>query len=205
MATPGTIASGAYERTILQEAKKRGIKARISVVSQGCAGLADAVEMGSPAAGEIAAGNYRELVAKHAAMADAGAVKAVILGCTHYPFVLPALKRAAGNGVIFVDPALATAEECYLGLRARGRLRRSGRMSLSAFISIPAPGLDKAFLDGKGNLSRACKYGREIGDRTQWTAIKPYSAADARDNGFVRESLPAVWRLLCEGARCVKK
>ena len=34
MATPGTIASGAYERTILQEAKKRGIRARITVADR---------------------------------------------------------------------------------------------------------------------------------------------------------------------------
>ena len=196
MATPGTIASGAYERTILQEAKKRGIRARITVVSQGCAGLADAVEAGSPEANVIALKNYRELVAKHSAIADAGEIKVIILGCTHYPFVLSGLKTAAGDSVIFVDPALATAEECYLHLRDSGRLRRRGAMSLSAYISVPAKSLDKSCLDEKGNLSRACKYGRELDDNTQWTEIKSYSAIDAKDNGFIRASLPAVWRLL---------
>jgi glutamate racemase len=192
MATPGTIASGAYERTILAEAKKRGLKARIKVFSQGCAGLADAVEAGSPEANSIAVANYRELMKKHAAAAGAGPMKAVILGCTHYPFVLSALKNEAG-AMTFVDPALATAEECYLRLRAAGRLRKRGEISLSAFISVPAKGLDKRYLDGEGNLKRDCKYGRELGDATKWTDVKNYSAIDALGNGFIRESLPATW------------
>ena len=195
MATPGTIASGAYERTILREAKKRGIKARITVVSQGCAGLADAVEAGSPEANGIACRNYVELKAKHAAAEGAGPVKAVILGCTHYPFVLPALERVAA-GVKFVDPALSTAEECYLNLRRSGKLRGKGEMSLSAFISVPSPELDRRFLDGSGNLKRSCKYGRELGDKTKWTEVKHYSAIDAANNAFIRESLPVSWNLL---------
>ena len=193
MATPGTIASGAYERMILAEAKKRGIKARIKVFSQGCAGLADAVEAGSPAAGEIAASNCRELLAKHAADASAGPMKAVILGCTHYPFVLSALEKAAGGDIKFIDPAMATAEECYLRLRAQRLLREKGEISLSAFISVPAKGLDKRFLDKDGNLTRECKYSRELDDKTIWTDVKNYSALDAQNNGFIRESLPTTW------------
>ena len=54
MATPGTIASGAYERTIRAGLKARGVKANVRVISQGCAGLADAIECGSPAADAIA-------------------------------------------------------------------------------------------------------------------------------------------------------
>jgi glutamate racemase len=199
MATPGTIASGAYERTILAEAKKRGIKARIRVFSQGCAGLADAVEAGSRQANIIAVENYRELMKKHAAAVSAGPMKAVILGCTHYPFVLSALKKEAG-AMTFVNPALATAEECYLRLRKDNRLRRHGKISLSAYISVPAKSLDKRFLDKDGNLTYACKYSRELQDSTIWTDIKSYSARDAVNNGFIREMLPASWALLSASA-----
>lgn len=194
MATPGTIASGAYERTILAEAKRLGLKAKIKVFSQGCAGLADAVEAGSPTANEIAKVNLRELLAKHAADGGAGPLKAVILGCTHFPFVLPALKEVA-EGIVFVDPALATAEECYLALRRSGRAGNS-RMSLAAFISIPAPGLDKQFLDKDGRLTRAIKYGREPTDPTVWTVPKPYSVVEAEKNEFIRRSLPLVWSFI---------
>ena len=195
MATPGTIASGAYERTIAQEAAKRGIKARIKVFTQGCAGLADAVEAGDPRAGEIAARNFRELMAKHAADRDAGPMKAVILGCTHYPFVLSSLEKES-KGMVFVDPALATAELCYLDLLGKKILSPGGGMKLSAYISVPAKGLDGKFLDENGNLTRACKYGRDESDSTRWTDVKPYGAAQASGNAFIRQSLGAVWKLL---------
>ena len=197
MATPGTIASGAYERMILAEARKLGLKASIKVFSQGCAGLADAVEAGSPKANEIALANYRELVKKHSADASAGPLKAVILGCTHYPFVLSALKKEASS-VVFVDPAAATAEECYLNLRRGRLLRKRGRIALSAFISVPASGLDRRFLDDRGNLTRQCKYSRELNDETCWTEIRPYLASDASGNRFIRSSLPLTWSLLAE-------
>jgi glutamate racemase len=37
----------------------------------------------------------------------------VILGCTHYPWLLPALRTVAGPGVTFVDPAEAAVEELW--------------------------------------------------------------------------------------------
>lgn len=199
MATPGTVASGAYERTIVSEAKRLGIKARVHVVSQGCAGLADAVEAGRPDACDIAVDNYRSLTARHARIAGAGPLKVVILGCTHYPFVLPSLVKEAPS-TVFVDPALATAESCYLDLLEKKKLAREGEMELSAFISVPAPGLDKRFLDESGNLSRACKYGRDECDKTVWTVVKPYGADQAGENAFIRQSLGAVWKLLSRKA-----
>jgi glutamate racemase len=38
-------------------------------------------------------------------------VDTVILGCTHYPFLLPALERAAEGRINFVDPSEATADQ----------------------------------------------------------------------------------------------
>ena len=88
---------------------------------------------------------------------------------------------------------MATAEECYLRLRAQRLLREKGEISLSAFISVPAKGLDKRFLDKDGNLTRECKYSRRLDDPTVWTDVKNYSALDAQNNGFIRESLPTTW------------
>lgn len=195
MATPGTISSGAYEKEILKEASKRGIKAKIKVFSQGCAGLADAVESGDERSCDIAVANYRSLTAKHSKDEAAGPLKAVILGCTHYPFVLPFLKREAPD-MIFVDPALATAEQCYLDLKKKGKISEKGKMRLSAYISVAAKNLDKSYLDGSGNLTRKCKYGRSLEDSTVWTQIVPYGIEQAKSNSFVKSSLGAVWGLL---------
>ena len=115
MATPGTIASGAYARTIRAELKARGVTKDIPIFNQGCAGLADAVEAGSPSADAIARSNLVALVEQHRASGSAAPIRAVILGCTHYPFVLKTLNdtvaelRAKGAPLApdfrFVDPA----------------------------------------------------------------------------------------------------
>jgi glutamate racemase len=195
MATPGTIASGAYEREILKEAARRGIKGKIKVFSQGCAGLADAVESGDYKAGEIAASNYKALMEKYSSDKSAGPMKAVILGCTHYPFVLTSLKREAGE-MIFVDPALATAEQCYRNLISKDNISKGGEMALTCYVSVPAKNLDNKYLDNKGNLTRECKYGRDLEDSTVWTQIVPYEVEQAKGNSFIRTSLSAVWNLL---------
>ena len=35
----------------------------------------------------------------------------IVLGCTHYPFLLPVLQRVAGPGIRFIDPAPAVARQ----------------------------------------------------------------------------------------------
>ena len=41
---------------------------------------------------------------------DAGADR-IVLGCTHYPFLLPVIKAVAGPGVEIIDPASAVARQ----------------------------------------------------------------------------------------------
>ena len=186
MATPGTIASGAYERTIRAELKARGVVAEVPVVSQGCAGLADAVEAGSPAADAIAASNLVALVAQHRKSGSPLPIKAVILGCTHYPFVLAALNRTAAtlrrqgaplaDDFRFVDPAFYTASECHRILRELGLLSKMERQSTSmAFLSVANPDLPAESLAADGQLTRAFKYGREAGSNAVTTKPVPFT------------------------------
>lgn len=193
MATPGTIASAAYERTVKEQAKKKGVIGNVLVFSQGCAGLADAVEAGSIEAEKIAIENFRALKAKSVAANEP--LNIVILGCTHYPFVLDALQKEAPN-VKFIDPSLATAEECFLSLKKKGLLSKSKNSSLSAFISVPRKGLDKKFLDENGSLTRACKYGRDVNEKAVWTDVKSYTSEDAAKNSFISRALPTVSKML---------
>lgn len=44
----------------------------------------------------------------------------IVLGCTHYPFLLPVMKRIAGEGVTFIDPAPAVARRVVSVLGERG-------------------------------------------------------------------------------------
>ena len=195
MATPGTIASGAYERTIRAELKARGVAASVPVVSQGCAGLADAVEAGSPTADAIASSNLVALVGRHGRSALAAPLKAVILGCTHYPFVLNALNRTVAalreqgaplaEDFRFVDPAFYTAAECYRLLREAGRLSTAEEPETSmAFLSVANPALPTECLTADGQLTRTFKYGRSVGCDAITTKPVPFTRARFGDDVF---------------------
>ena len=209
MATPGTIASGAYERTIRRELKARGVTADVPIVNQGCAGLADAVEAGSPTADTIAASNLVELVARHRATGSSIPIRAIILGCTHYPFVLGALNRTlaglrAKDAPIsadfrFVDPAFYTAAECQRLLRETGRLSTAEAPAPSmAFLSVANPALPPERLTPDGPLTRAFKYGRETGQAEITTKPVPFTRAGFGDATFrnIGRLLPRTARLL---------
>jgi len=195
MATPGTIASGAYERTIRAECAVRGFKGEVHVYNQGCAGLADAVEAGSPSAPLIGSSNLVALVRQQSAVGTKAPLRAVILGCTHYPFVLNALEQTrAGlqaNGVAFssdfrfVDPAVYTAEECYEILKKTERLSKAAKPEASgAYLSVANPALPSEKLDAAGGLTRAFKYGRNVGDKEITTKPIPFVRGNFPDSVF---------------------
>ncbi len=97
LATQGTVSSGAYTR-LLQTLDSRAV-----VLEMACPDfvpLVEAEQEQSPAA-FAAAQLYL------APMLELG-VDTVILGCTHYPFLLSVLRQAAPAHIQFIDPALAT-------------------------------------------------------------------------------------------------
>ena len=123
LATQATVQSGAFERAVevwndrLQErsARPKGEASKLNlVISQACPDFVPLVEAGLAESPEAyrAAANYCEAL-------RAAQVNAVILGCTHYPFLHKAL-RAALPGIMFIDPAqeVALHVEKALGLPA---------------------------------------------------------------------------------------
>ena len=182
MATPGTIASGVYERTIKAELEKAGSTAEVRVFSRGCEGLADAVERGSADAPAIAVSNLKALLDECAQKAPGMKMRAVILGCTHFPFLLADLKKAAPEGMLFIDPAENTAKECLAVLRSTGALAPAGAESkVGVYVSVPAKGIDAKLLDEKGGLKREWKYGRDDPNADRSTEIVSIAEATKDD------------------------
>ena len=182
MATPGTIASGVYERTIKAELEKAGSTAEVRVFSRGCDGLADAVERGSADAPAIAVSNLKALLDECAQKAPGMKMRAVILGCTHFPFLLADLKKAAPEGMLFIDPAENTAKECLAVLRSTGALAPAGAESkVDVYVSVPAKGIDPKLLDEKGGLKREWKYGRDDPNADRSTEIVSIAEATKGD------------------------
>lgn len=177
MATPGTIASGVYERTLRAELDARGIVG-YEIVNRGGIGLAEAVENDEPTMNDCARTNFVALVESYRARGCKVPIRAFILGCTHYPFVLPVLKATLeslradaryrniiADDAVFVDPAVYTAIQCYRALKCDGMLNegRDEDRRVSAFLSVGR----------NGPLSHAEKYGRNTGMEDIGTDIVP--------------------------------
>ena len=70
-------------------------------VGRGFVELVERGELDGPSAEETVSRSLRPLLAEGADI--------IVLGCTHYPFLLPLLQRVAGPGIRFIDPAPAVA------------------------------------------------------------------------------------------------
>ena len=96
--TVGTISSGAYHRAIARTG------APVSLTSAACPGFVEFVERGQTAGDEVTVLAERLL----APICDA-AVDALLLGCTHYPFLARPISDVMGPGVTLVSSADETA------------------------------------------------------------------------------------------------
>ncbi len=97
--TEGTIRSGAYQRSIAERAPS------IEVQATACPLLVPLAEEGwgdHPVTDEVARLYLKDILAWGA--------EALILGCTHYPLLIPSLARVVGEEVRLVDSASSVAE-----------------------------------------------------------------------------------------------
>ena len=107
-ATPATVASRAFQRELAFRA------VGVDVEAQACGGVVDAIEDGDMILAEA-------LVRSHvdALLRKMPAPQAAILGCTHYPLVEGAFRRALGENVTVYSQADIVAESLadYLSRR----------------------------------------------------------------------------------------
>jgi len=100
LATPGTLASDRFARLIAQHASGA------QILPQPCPGLAKAIE-----SGQLDTPEMREMVQGFCAPLRQAGVDAVVLGCTHYPFVAPLIAQAMGPDVQLIDTSDAVARQ----------------------------------------------------------------------------------------------
>jgi len=128
LATPATVASGAYERALRAEAPDAELHAVAS------AELAPLIQEG----GEV---DERTLACVEGACRPLKrvGVDTVILGCTHYPLVRPVIQRELGRGVAIVSSGHAIAEEVDEALRAASLERDEGAKGDYRFLATGDP------------------------------------------------------------------
>jgi glutamate racemase len=108
LATPATVASGAYERAL------RAADPHLRLHAVPCPDLAPIIQGGFPFDQRVV-----DTVRSYCEPLRAARVDTVILGCTHYPLVRPMLQRMLGPEVALVTPGAAIARRVACALEAR--------------------------------------------------------------------------------------
>jgi glutamate racemase len=109
LATPTTVASGAYEEAV------SAVDPHVTLHAVACPALATIIEAGEQF-DERAVASVREACAP---LREAD-VDTVILGCTHYPLIRPMLQRMLGPSVTLVSSGAALARQVEHALSTRG-------------------------------------------------------------------------------------
>lgn len=111
LATAGTLKGSKYLKT------KESVDDQVNVFEHVGRGFVELVEEGR------LSGSEAEDVVKASlgSLLSAGA-DIIVLGCTHYPFLLPVLQKVAGPDIRFIDPAPAVARQLVHVLERDGML-----------------------------------------------------------------------------------
>ena len=125
LATAGTFESQRYADLMARFAWS------VVLYESPCSGLVPLIE-----AGELDGAETRTLLEScMRPMLEAG-VDTIVLGCTHYPFVLPTIHAIAGPNVRIIDPAPAVARQALRVLREHGLLAPAEQQgSIQAYTS----------------------------------------------------------------------
>ena len=107
LATSGTFASQRYADLMTAYAKD------IHLIEDPCIGLVELIE-----AGDLKSAEIKSLLEKITQPMLTAQADALILGCTHYPFVQPVLEQVVGDQVSIINPAPA------IGLQTRRLLQQ---------------------------------------------------------------------------------
>ena len=117
LATPATFQGALFASVVERFANG------VQLVNQVCPGLVEQIEAGhldGPETDALLRGYLQPILAANA--------DTIVLACTHYPFVIDAIRRIAGPGVSVIDPSPAIA-------------RQTGRVLAERELSVPAPRL----------------------------------------------------------------
>ena len=136
LATAGTLKGSNYLKL------KSDVQDGIRVVEHVGAGFVELVESGElygPRAEDTVARSLKPLIAFGADI--------IVLGCTHYPFLLPVMQKTAGPGIRFIDPAPAVARHLLDILRQKEISRDDQRPGIELLTSGSPEQLRKNFND----------------------------------------------------------
>jgi glutamate racemase len=144
-------------------------------------------------------------------------LKALMLGCTHYPYlsqtiveVLDELYSYKKDGdyvyrsvmverIRLIDPAVNVAKELYEFMLHETLLNQQSTMDSSEFyISVPNLTNANIEMDSGGRFTYKYKYGRNAGEAQEYVKVVPFSEQNIPRETLIRleDMIPATYRLI---------
>lgn len=146
-------------------------------------------------------------------------LKALVLGCTHYPYLMDDISRILGDlynyhrdgdyiyrdymveNVRLIDPAVYTARELYDALSERNLFNPAGNISNSEFfISVPNLDNEHVVVDDGKRFTYDYKYGRNAGEIQEYVKVVPFDSANIPADIVerFRTSIPETFKLIVD-------
>lgn len=100
LATEGTLASQRYNQLGQRYGK------HVTIIEQACNGLVEQIERG-----EIDCEPTRQIIQACLAPFKIGNVDTIVLGCTHFPFIIPLIQDVMGFPVTIIETGRAVADQ----------------------------------------------------------------------------------------------
>ena len=129
LATPATFQGALYASVVERFAQG------VTVLQHTCPGLVAQIEAGelvTPATRQILEDALKPMLAHN--------IDTIVLGCTHYPFVIPLIQAISGPQVRVIDPAPAVARQAARLLEANGLLSLSQIPAAYRVLTTGDPG-----------------------------------------------------------------
>src|SRR5690349_7954475 len=109
LATPATFQGALYASVVERFANS------VELFQNTCPGLVQQIEQGNLSGNEA-----RKILEDALIPMLENNIDTVVLGCTHYPFVIPLIQQIVGENVRVIDPAPAVAKQVQRVLEAQG-------------------------------------------------------------------------------------
>lgn len=128
LATPATFQGELYASVVERFAQN------VTILTDTCPGLVQQIE-----AGQLESDDTRQILTNILQpMLNAG-VDTIVMGCTHYPFVIPLIQQIAGPQVRVIDPAPAIARQTERLLQAHHWLDENANPVPARFYTTGDP------------------------------------------------------------------
>lgn len=145
-------------------------------------------------------------------------LKSIILGCTHYPYLIDEInlvlnelynykdkkgaylyRKFMVKEIKLVDPAVNTAKELYQYLNKKELFNPNGNIKDSEFyISVANKENKNTIINEEGRFPYNYKYGRNVGEIQEYVKVVPFSRNNISDDILTRfqKQIPYVYQLM---------